>query len=84
MSRPQATVADSLLLNEGTHEIAFKADDLADKSAATTVKLEVDLTGPTIGIFSPRDFSVTMADSVRLEGACVDKHLFSLSTVIYF
>ena len=73
-SNAQITVADSLLLNEGTHEITFKAGDLADKSAATTVKLEVDLTGPTIGIFSPRDFSVTNADSVRIEGVCVDKN----------
>ena len=73
-SNAQITVADSLLLNEGAHEITFKASDLADKSAATTVKLEVDLTGPTIGIFSPRDFSVTKADSVRLEGVCVDKN----------
>ena len=73
-SNPKVTVADSLLLNEGTHEITFKAGDLADKSAAATVKLEVDLTGPTIGIFSPRDFSVTNADSVRLEGICVDKN----------
>ncbi|HUW61131.1 MAG TPA: hypothetical protein VMZ06_09005 [Candidatus Bathyarchaeia archaeon] len=80
-SNAQITVADSLLLNEGTHEITFKADDLADKSAAATVKLEVDLTGPTIGIFSPRDFSVTKADSVRLEGVCVDKNGVALVTL---
>ena len=80
-SNPKVTVADSLLLNEGTHEITFKAGDLADKSAAATVKLEVDLTGPTIGIFSPRDFSVTKADSVRLEGVCVDKNGVALVTL---
>ncbi|MCX5769361.1 MAG: hypothetical protein NTZ09_03685 [Candidatus Hydrogenedentes bacterium] len=73
-SNAQITVADSLLLNEGPHEITFKAGDLADKSATTTVKVEVDLTGPTIGIFSPRDFSITKADSVRLEGVCVDRN----------
>jgi hypothetical protein len=73
-SAAQATFRDKLLLTEGSHEIRVEADDLADKATAKTVKVEVDLTGPTIGIFSPADGLVTEAASAHLEGATVDKN----------
>jgi len=73
-SGEHVTVADSLLLDEGTQEIRVQVGDLADKTTSSTVKLEVDLTGPTIGLFKPRDFTVTEAASVRLQGVCVDRN----------
>ena len=68
------TFEDDLLLTEGTHEIRVEVNDLADKETTQTVKVLVDLTGPNIGVFSPRSGSVTEDASVLLEGTCVDKN----------
>ena len=73
-SAEDITFEDEILFVEGTHEIRVEASDLADKEAAQTVTVEVDLTGPTIGIFSPEDAAVTDAGSVRVEGTCIDKN----------
>ncbi len=63
-----------LLLKEGTHEIQVAATDLSDKVEKTTVEVVVDLTGPTIGIFSPIEPAVTESGEIILEGATVDKN----------
>jgi len=73
-SAEDITFEDEILLAEGAHEIRVEASDLADKETAETVTVEVDLTGPTIGIFSPEDAAVTGAGTIRLEGTCVDKN----------
>lgn len=61
-----------LLLEEGDFSVAVTATDLADKSTTETVPVIVDLTGPTLGIFSPLDAAVTPSDSVLLQGAAAD------------
>jgi len=63
---------DRMLLTEGAHEVCVQVYDLAGKETAETVTVQVDLTGPTIGLFSPKDALVTEAASVTLEGTCVD------------
>jgi len=63
-----------LLLKEGTHRIEVAAKDLAEKEQKTTVEVVVDLTGPTIGIFSPIEPAVTESGEILLEGATVDKN----------
>ena len=73
-SAAQLQFADSALLEEGSHEVTVEVRDLADKSATQTYTVEVDLTGPTIGLFSPRDALVTEDASVHLEGTCIDKN----------
>ncbi|NIA14989.1 MAG: hypothetical protein GWP08_13020 [Nitrospiraceae bacterium] len=73
-SAAELRFADSALLTEGSHEIAVEARDLADKSTTQTYTVEVDLTGPTIGLFSPRDALVTEDALVHLEGTCVDRN----------
>ena len=65
---------EELLLVEGTHEIEIAATDLADKKVVVKKQVVVDLTGPTIGIFSPIEPTVTPEGTVILEGATVDKN----------
>lgn len=73
-SETDLAVKDKVLLTEGTHEIRLEASNLGDKAVAQTVTVEVDLTGPTVGIYSPADGTVTEAGSVTLKGACVDRN----------
>ena len=73
-SAEKITMKEKVLLTEGTHEIKIEAGNLADKGATKTVKVEVDLTGPTIGIFTPTDALVTEAALTKLEGTTVDKN----------
>lgn len=76
-----ATQADEVLaarkevvLEEGTHKIEVAAKDLAEKEVKKEVEVTVDLTGPTIGVFSPIEPTVTDHGTVILEGSTVDKH----------
>lgn len=68
--KPQQT----LVLSEGKHEVEVAATDLADKKTVQKVEVTVDLTGPTIGVFSPIEPTVTEHGTVILEGATVDKN----------
>lgn len=65
---------DRLILAEGTHEIRVDVANLADKQTSRTIRVEVDLTGPTIGVVAPLDGTVTEAETVRVSGICVDKN----------
>jgi len=73
-SAEEVRLKQDLLLTEGTHAIEVAAKDLADKEQTTTVEVVVDLTGPTIGIFSPIEPAVTASGEIMLEGATVDKN----------
>jgi hypothetical protein len=68
------TVKEKVVLPEGTNEIRVDAGNLGDKGTTKTVKVEVDLTGPTIGIFAPIDPTVTESAQQKIEGVSVDKN----------
>ncbi len=57
---------------EGVHEVAVTARDLAQQAVEQKLTVTVDLTGPTIGIFSPTLALVTKEDTVVLEGVALD------------
>jgi hypothetical protein len=63
-----------VVLDEGTHTIEVAAKDLAEKEVKKEVEVTVDLTGPTIGVFSPIEPTVTEHGTVILEGSTVDKN----------
>ena len=63
-----------VVLDEGTHTIQIAAKDLAEKEVKKEVEVTVDLTGPTIGVFSPIEPTVTDHGTVILEGSTVDKN----------
>lgn len=63
-----------VVLDEGTHTIQVAAKDLAEKEVKKDVEVTVDLTGPTIGVFSPIEPTVTDHGTVILEGSTVDKN----------
>jgi len=65
---------DVLMLAEGAHEIVVESGDLADKMTRETLHVEVDLTGPTVGVFEPLDGLVTQEAAVTLKGVAVDKN----------
>lgn len=77
---PQRRSAESVafergvLFTEGPQEVTLEAMDLADKAASSTVRVEVDFTGPTIGIFTPADAAVVDGATTSLSGTCVDKN----------
>lgn len=64
---------DDVVVREGVQKIEVVATDLADKETKKEVDVVVDLTGPTIGVFSPIEPTVTPEGSVVLDGASVDK-----------
>jgi len=63
-----------VVLDEGTHKIEVAAKDLSEKEVKKEVEVTVDLTGPTIGVFSPIEPTVTDHGTVILEGSTVDKN----------
>ncbi len=65
---------EEVILDEGTHTIQVAAKDLSEKVVTKDVEVVVDLTGPTIGVFSPIEPTVTDHGTVVLEGATVDKN----------
>jgi len=71
-SAEQVAFKKEILLEEGTHEIEVTTIDLADKEVTETIKVTVDLTGPTIGIFAPADPTVTENVNTVLEGIAID------------
>ncbi|MFM1922054.1 MAG: hypothetical protein RLZZ303_3688, partial [Candidatus Hydrogenedentota bacterium] len=62
-----------IVLEEGTHKLEVAGMDLANKAVKQEVEVTVDTTGPTIGVFSPIEPTVTEFGTVVLEGASVDK-----------
>jgi hypothetical protein len=73
-SQTEMQPQQAVVLSEGKHEIEVTATDLADKKTVEKVEVTVDLTGPTIGVFSPIEPTVTDHGTVILEGATVDKN----------
>jgi len=71
-SKPEVSRTERMVLAEGQHQISVTATDLADKSVEETLNVTVDLTGPTIGIFTPTEALVTREPTLRLEGASAD------------
>ncbi len=71
-SREELQLRQSVHLREGDHEIAVTALDLAGNEVEQTVPVRVDLTGPSIGVFTPAAALVTEAASIQLEGAVTD------------
>lgn len=64
----------SIDLEEGTHTLEVTGMDLANKAVKQEVEVTVDTTGPTLGVFSPIEPTVTEFGTVILEGATVDKN----------
>ena len=73
-SAEHVNLRDALWLKEGTQSITAQATDLAGKKTEKTVEVTVDLTGPTIGVFSPTDPAVTQTATMLLTGAAVDRN----------
>lgn len=61
-------------LEEGTHTLEVESTDLAEKVVKQEVAVTVDTTGPTLGVFSPIEPTVTEYGTVQLEGSTVDKN----------
>ncbi|MBI4556960.1 MAG: hypothetical protein HY706_05195 [Candidatus Hydrogenedentes bacterium] len=72
-SATQLSFEDSLTFTEGSHTIEVDVNDLAGKESKQAININVDLTGPAIGILEPPPGSVTDAASVHLRGACADR-----------
>lgn len=70
-SPEQLNLKKDLRLAEGTHLVAVKAQDLANKQTTQKRMVTVDLTGPNIGIFAPLQL-VTPDASLTLQGAAAD------------
>jgi hypothetical protein len=63
---------ESLFLTEGRHDVSIRATDIAGKERVTDLSVDVDLTGPSVGVSSPSAGYVTDAATVRVEGAAAD------------
>jgi hypothetical protein len=72
---------DDLELSEGSHTIAIEASDLSGKSASSSLTVEVDLTGPMIGVFEPPMRLVTDEETVSIRGAAQDRNGLALIRV---
>ena len=72
---------DDITVKEGTQKIEVIATDLADKQTKKQVEVVVDMTGPTIGVFSPIEPTVTPDGSVTLDGSSTDKTGVSIVAV---
>ena len=64
---------EQLELHEGVNEIEVAVKDLADKVRTEKRTLTLDMTGPTIGLFTPTDAMVSQETVITIEGVCVDK-----------
>jgi hypothetical protein len=73
-SAEKVAFEEDVTLAEGEQEIEVAAKDLAAKEVKENIRITVDLTGPTIGVFSPIEPTVTEEGTVLLEGATVDKY----------
>jgi hypothetical protein len=65
---------EQLKLHEGVNEIEVSVTDLADKVKTEKRSFTLDMTGPTIGLFTPTDALVSDAPTVSIEGVCVDTY----------
>lgn len=61
-----------LTLAEGTAVIEASATDLAGRETRIHREVQVDLTGPVIGIYAPEPALVTAAEAVTVSGAAAD------------
>ncbi|MBI5092722.1 MAG: hypothetical protein HZB26_09815 [Candidatus Hydrogenedentes bacterium] len=61
-----------LVLDEGMHTIAIDANNLGGIASSQSITLNVDISGPSIGIFEPPSDLVTDAVTVKLRGGAAD------------
>ncbi len=73
-SRPEVKAKEKVALTEGKNTVTLTAKNLAGKETTTKVEVTVDLTGPTLGIFTPIEPTVTPDNMIMLEGASADKN----------
>jgi hypothetical protein len=71
-SAQQLKFRDDIQVREGAQTVKVVATDLAQKETTKEVKVVVDLTGPTIGVFSPIEPTVTPEGAVTLDGNTTD------------
>lgn len=72
--QPAVEFRERLTLHEGVNEIEVAVTDLADKVQTEKRTFTLDMTGPTIGLFTPTDATVSETSTVVIEGVCVDKY----------
>lgn len=70
---PALALETEVALAEGQNAITVAVRDLAGKETTETRQILVDMTGPTIGLFSPVADLVTEEADVRIQGAAVDR-----------
>ena len=63
-----------LTFMEGRHTVSVAAQDLANKTSVQDIAVTVDLTGPTVGVFSPLDGAVQEGDTATLQLRIVDRY----------
>jgi len=80
-SQESISFRSDVSLKEGAQTIEIVAKDLAQKETRQEVAVVVDMTGPSIGVFSPIEPTVTPDGTVLLEGATVDKNGVATVTV---
>ncbi len=73
-SKPEVKAKEKVPLTEGKNTVTLMAKNLAGKETTTKVEVTVDLTGPTLGIFTPIEPTVTPDHTIILEGASADKN----------
>ena len=73
-SKTEVKAREKVTLPEGKNTVTVVAKDLAGKETTTKVEITVDLTGPTLGIFTPIEPTVTPDHTIILEGVSADKN----------
>jgi hypothetical protein len=73
-SKTEVKAKEKVTLPEGKNTVTVMAKDLAGKETTTKVEITVDLTGPSLGIFTPIEPTVTPDRTIILEGVSADKN----------
>lgn len=71
-SQKAITFSEATVLDEGVHEFEIAATDLADKITTEKMTINVDLTGPTIGLYAPVESIISEDTAIVLQGAAAD------------
>ncbi|MCK5862845.1 MAG: hypothetical protein KAH38_10190 [Candidatus Hydrogenedentes bacterium] len=72
--RTKVEFQEQVKLKEGVNEIEVVVTDLANKVQTEKHSFILDMTGPTIGLFTPTDAAVLETSTVSVEGVCLDNH----------
>ncbi|MGC8738398.1 MAG: CsgG/HfaB family protein [Candidatus Hydrogenedens sp.] len=67
-----ALIEQPIETKEGKQDFVITVRDLAGKESSYNLSAQVDLTGPSIGIFKPTDYLVINDTELALEGVVVD------------